>query len=197
MSDDRLRIYKGADKSFLIRLKSLKTDDPYALDGITSLQVIFINADRSKLVLTSDVRPSTRAFAEFDGTIFKSQENGSLGNNIHLFFNGVDTLAEVVDAWNSVNPANLGEHDRLDNSTVFPKTEIRLNGGYDAYTPVSIFGDYRLGKVNVVMSETETARLRSGANNSFSIIVDKGENVGGIRNIGTFEQKVDVKDSII
>ena len=197
MSEKRLRIFKGADKSFLVRIKSNKTEDPYSLDGVTHLQVVFMNADRTKLVLTNDVRPATTASVLLNNTTFVAQNAGAIGNSIFLEFDGIKTIAQVVDDWNTANPMNMVNHNASDDSLVFPHTQVRLNGGRDSYTPVMVYGEPKLGKINVTLSETETAKLRSGSDNSFSVIIDKGLDVGGSRIIGTFEQKVDIKDSLL
>lgn len=195
--DTRLKIYRGADKTFLIRLKSSKTYDPFPLDNTTHIQVVFINADRTKLVLTNGTIPAKKAQASKDNVLFTAQEAGNLGNSIIINSNGVDTYDDLVSAWNDENPTNLVAHNAPDGSAIPSIGEINLTGGHNAYKPVEVFDDPKLGKIQVTITEKETAKLRTGNNNSFTVILDNGDKEGGFRNMGSFEQKVDIKEAIV
>ena len=112
-----------------------------------------------------------------------------------MAFNGTDSLDTIVGAWNILNPTNGVEHNAIDGADIPEVGEVQLYGGYPSYTPISIWGNAEIGKVQVSIAEKETYLLRAGIGKSFTIVVDKGDNPSGIRNVGSFEQKVDIKES--
>ena len=188
---ERLKIYRGSDKNFLTRLKNTKTGDPYDLTNATLIQVTFEKSNRGKLILTSENVPATKAQATHGQVTFTAEIGGNTGNAIRLLFNGVDDVDAVVGAWNSANPTNRVSHNGV-GTEVLSTASINLTGGYNAYQPVQIWGDPKYGKILVSMLEKETLSLRAGTSQSFSITIDNGDNPGGFRNIGIFEQGVDV-----
>jgi hypothetical protein len=195
MSERRLRIFRGQDKNYIVRLTNSKTKDPISLAGATLIQVIFEKEDRTKLVLSSVTKPAVKAQGTLQSVVFTAIVAGASGNGIILAFNGVDTLDEVVLAWNTANPTNAVGHNAVDGSTVLITDEIQLVGGYQEYQPVKVFGNEEIGKLEVIMKNSETNLLRAGIGKSFTVVIDKGENPTGIRNVGNFEQKVDIKES--
>jgi len=197
MSDERLRIFRGQDKSFLIRVINTRTKDPYSLTGATLIQVIFEKEDRTKLVLSNVVKPAIKAQNEYQNVLFTALVAGAEGNGINLIFNGVDTLDTVVSAWNTANPSNGVEHNSTDGTLVLTSGSVQLINGYQSYTPVSVFGNPDIGKIQVTIAEKETYLLRTGIGKSFTTVIDKGDNPAGVRNVGTFEQKVDIKESYL
>lgn len=197
MSDGRLRIFRGQDKAFLIRVTNKESKDPYTLVGATLIQVIFEKEDRTKLVLSTINKPAVKALGYHNQVAFIALVAGVEGNGITLEFNGVSTYDEVVEAWNIANPTNGVEHHAEDGSDVPEAGTLTLEGGYPAYTPVSVWGAPEIGKIQVVIAEKETHQLRAGIGKSFTLIVDKGENPAGNRNVTMFEQKVDIKEANI
>lgn len=195
MSERRLRIFRGQDKTYIVRLTNSKTKDPISLVGATLIQIIFETENRGKLVLSSIVKPAVKAQGSLQGVTFTAVIAGSLGNGISLAFNGVDTLDEVVDAWNTANPTNIVGHNSIDGTTVLTTDEIQLIGGYQEYQPVKVFGSEEIGKLEVIMKNSETNLLRAGIGKSFTVVIDYGDNPTGNRNVGSFEQKVDIKES--
>ena len=141
MSEERLRIFRGQDKSFLIRLINKKTKDPYTLTGATLIQVIFEKEDRTKLKLSNVNVPAVKSQGEIQSVIFTALVAGSEGNGINLVFNGTDTIDQVVTAWNNANPTNGVEHNAQDGSEVLEAGAVELIGGYPSYTPDQIWGN--------------------------------------------------------
>jgi len=191
---ERLKITRGADRAPILRLRSNKTKDPLDLTGVTAIQIVFNTRERGKLTLTNSVVPATRAIASKNNIIFSAQALGSSGNTIILEFNGVDNITAVVDAWNSVNPSNPAQHNATTGTEVMPACIVKLTGGYDAYQPVSIYGDARLGKILVILLDKDTEQLKTGENQGFKVIIDYGAHPGGTRHVGIYENKLDVKD---
>jgi hypothetical protein len=189
--EKRIKIYRGADKTFLVRLINTKSGDPYDLSSFDYVQVVFLLKSRKKLILTTDTVPAVKAQADKDGVTFIAQNGGAQGNSITLNFNGVDDIDTVVNAWNTANPSNLVTHNGNGTDVLSAETVV-LSNGYDSYQPVQVWGDPKYGKVLVTLLESQTINLRAGTSQSFTVIIDNGINPGGFRNIGVFEQGVDV-----
>lgn len=195
MSERRLRIFRGQDKSFITRLTNSKNKDPISLAGTTLVQVIFEKEDRTKLVLNNVTKPAIKAQAIAQNITFTAITAGSLGNAISLVFNGVDTVDTIVGAWNMANPSNTVEHNAVEGTTVLTSETVLLFGGYQEYKPVEIHGNEEIGKLLVTLTNSETNLLRAGIGKSFTVVIDKGADPSGIRNVGSFEQKLDIKES--
>lgn len=192
---DRLVITKGADVSLMARLKSKNTKDYFDLTGVTLIQFIFTKRDNTKLILTNVTIPATKAKIKSSDITFTAVAAGISGNGIILAFNGTDTIAQVISAWNTANPSNTVTSDAEDTSKILSARTIQLTEGYNSYTPVAIQGDPVNGKVLISMTENQTLLLKDGSNQSFTVFVDKGINTGGIRSGGVFENKLDVINS--
>ena len=195
IKDNRLTIYRGADKQFFTRLHNAKTGDTLSLSSVTGVQVVFLKSDRTKLILSNDVKPAVKAQGSYEQVTFWAVDGGMQGNTIQLYFNGIDTIKEVISTWNALNSANTVSTHVQYEDRVLPEGTLKLNGGCDSYAPVEIWGEAHLGKLFVRLSERETAMLRVGSNHSFTVVIDYGEHTGGIRNIGEFENSVDVRDA--
>lgn len=187
-----LEILQGSDRSPTIRLKNGVTGDPFDLTNATSIQVIFNNRDRTKLTLDNVQVAETKASLTSAEVLYSAIIGGNSGNNIALVFDGIETIAAVITAWNTANPTNNVSSNAADDTVVPEATSFRLFGGYDAYFPVSTVGDPLLGKVKIIMLEKETNLLKRGPNQSFKIIIDEGSNPGGKRSIGVFDSKLNV-----
>lgn len=187
---ERLRVIQGADKQIVIRLK-ISSGDPFDLSDATGLQVIFESKDRGKITLTNNVIPATKALGKLSTVTFNAQTAGKNGNGIVLNFNGIDSVQTVVDAWNTANPLNQVGFTGL-GTVVLPSGSVRLTGGYDQYRPIEVFGSPLLGKMLITLLEKDTLMMRNGQNQSVKIVVDEGEDTGGRRIMGYFENKLDV-----
>jgi len=188
---DRLSITRGADRSFVIRLKNRRTGDPLDLTTVTNVQISLTNNDRTDLILNKITVPATRASGKKDNITITAVNSGMIGNAVYLNFNGTDTIDAIITAWNSANQNNNVSYSGL--GSVIPTVgTLQLSGGYGSYDPVSIHGNPVLGKVMVRMLEKETLNLKTGTNQSMKIVIDDGINPGGQRIITYYENKVDV-----
>lgn len=62
------------------------------------------------------------------GVQFDAKFNGTEGNSIALVFDGVETVDEVVSAWNNDNPNNMAVHDGVGTEVLGAQT-VNLAGG--------------------------------------------------------------------
>jgi len=186
----RLIIPRGADKSFIAVLRN-SAGDPISLANAVLIQVVFDNADRTKLTLSNVVKPETFASILYGGVRFTAITSGITGNAIVLAFDGVATITAVVLAWNTANPSNTISHNGV-GTVVLSLGSAQLTNGYSSYSPIAIYGNVILGKIRVVITETEASLLKAGLNQSARFIIDDGINTGGIRAIGFLAGLVDV-----
>lgn len=193
---DRLKIIQGTDKRVVLRLKP-KSGDPLDLTLATSIQFIFDAKDRTKITFANNVIPAQKAYAKYLSVTYTAVTASKNGNGILLVFNGTDSIEDVIDAWNAANGGNQVGSDAEDDQVVPAAGSVRLSGGYDTYSPVAILGSPLLGKIVLTILEKETNMLKSGPNQSFKVLVDFGENTGGDRAGGFFENKLDVINSSI
>ena len=191
-SEERLRISKGSDHFPILSAYSFKTKRYFDLTDVTNIQVILERRDRTKLVLDMNTIPAVKAKIITNSITFIAQNAGNQGNGIVLNFNGVDDIDAIVLAWNDSNPANTVEHNHSDGTIVIAENSYRLTGGYNSYNPIEIFGNPLEGRIKLYLYEKDTSSLRNGNGQTLKIIIDRGENPGGIRTTGYFEQKVDV-----
>jgi hypothetical protein len=189
---DRLVIASGTDRQPLVRLRNPKTGDPLDLTNATKIQFSFNKRDRSKLVVDDTQVPAQKAQGSIDTVTFLADNVGALGNDIILQFNGVDDIDTVVGDWNAANPTNTVSHNGV-GTDVISTQSLRLTDGYDAYLPVEINGDPKLGKVILRLLERDTVLLKRGPQQSFSVTIDFGTFPGGER-IKGFYDRLDVLD---
>lgn len=99
---------------------------------------LWYNQTNNSFWVCEDASFTPPVFADFTGQVagmttdvtIQAQVAGTIGNSITLSFNGVDTIFEVIDAWNIANPANTailtdGDGDQVPNNA----TSISLSGG--------------------------------------------------------------------
>lgn len=187
----RLVISKGSDQFPIVDLLSRKTGRYFDLTNVTNIEFHFTKKDRSTLILDMSNIPATKALKVVDGITFIASSAGANGNSIQLTFNGVDTVDEIIQAWNDVNPANTVSHNGQGDEILESQT-FNLDGGYNPYQAVSVFGNPIEGRVQLNILEKYTNLLRVGNSQSFKVVIDVGLHPGGVRAIGRFEQKLDV-----
>lgn len=178
--ENRLTIISGTDKAPLVRLRNSKTGDPIDLTNATLIQAKFKKRNRADLILSDTQKPAVKAQATYETVVFTAGAAGAAGNGISLSFNGVDDIDTVVQAWNTANPGNTVEHNGT-GTDVLASGSVDLTGGYDAYFPVEVSGDPKLGKIVLRLLEADTESLKRGPNQTFTVTIDIGENPGGDR----------------
>lgn len=185
----RLVIYKGEDKTALVKLK-LNNGDPLDLTGVTNLEAILKKANRTNLILSLEQVPASRAGGTYDNVIFSADTLGLVGNSIILNFDGVHDIDTIVSDWNTANPTNTVSHNGT-GSSVLAAGSIQLSGGTAAYFPVDVL-DEKLGILTLTMQNNETNSLRLGQDQSVSFNIDYGEHPAGTRKIAKLSKRMDV-----
>jgi hypothetical protein len=180
LSNTRIKVVRGSDESFVLKLRTRSDRDPMDLTAATKISVIFIKSNRSELILTNEEISATKATLTIGGVIFLASEPGTLGNSIQLNFDGVKTVQELVDAWNLANVGNEVEFTGTANQIITGGI-YTLKGGMPAYTPVEIIGNPILGKFRVKLIDYHTSQLRLGINQSITVYVDYGVHPTGER----------------
>lgn len=191
IQNSRLIITRGSDKSFTLRLRDKHSGDPIDLTPFTNIEVVLKNADRSELILLKEVLVATKAYGIKNDITVTAITAGIAGNDIELEFDGIDTIDDVVSAWNTANPSNQAEYTGLD-IVVPSEGTLRLQYGYASYSPIAVSGNVLLGKLLIKMLEKDTLLLKTGQNQSIKIILDEGQNTGGNRSVIMIESCLDV-----
>ena len=192
---DRLKIIRGEDQSFVLKIRTKDGDDPLDLTTADNVTIEFIKSNRGILSLDLSPMPAVKAKITINTVTIIADTAGVNGNSVILNFNGSDTLDEVVDDWNSNNPLNTIYHDGL-GTEIIEDGVWRLEGGYNSYTPVEIFGNPVLGRVKINLTEIQTKVLRLGLNQSFTVSIDYGAYPSGNRIVSQFKNELDVVNSL-
>jgi hypothetical protein len=186
---ERLKIVRGEDKYPIIKLRGKQSKDPVDLTNSTNITFVFKKSNRQDLILDTNTIPAVKACLELEGIKIIADTAGDAGNVIILNFNGVDDLDTIVSEWNSDNPTNTVSHNG-DGDEIFDGQQ-RLSGGFQAYAPVEVLNAV-LGRIRLTLVDAHTNVLRLGLNQSFKILVDFGPHPTGTRNVGVYENKLDV-----
>lgn len=191
---DRLVIIQGTDRSPLVRLRNPKTGDPLDLTNATKIQVVFDKRDRTKLTLDNVLIPAVKAqFQDSVNSITIVADNaGAAGNDIIINFDGVADIDTIIGDYNTANPSASVSHNGT-GTEILVAQQVRLENGYDAYFPIEVWGDPKLGKITVNLLESDTNSLKRGPSQDFTVIIDYGTNPGGSRVKGIYT-KLDVID---
>jgi len=70
--------------------------------------------------------------ATHEGVTYEAVDVGGIGDSIVLDFDGIKTIAQIVDDWNTANPYLRVVHDAGDDSLVSSIASVRLSGGNEA-----------------------------------------------------------------
>lgn len=186
-----INIVKGEDRVLVMRVVDEKTQEPFDLTGYTKITAQFKKSNNTLLELTSNPVGGVAASIQYEGVTFTADNVGNDGNSITLVFNGSDDVATVVAAWNGANLTNQVSHDGI-GSEVLTADTISLTGGVDAVIAVSVLGNSLLGKVQTLLSDTDTNSMRLGKNQTVRLIIDKGEHPNGDRRIALFRDAINV-----
>lgn len=181
----RLILKRGQDNKFVVRFTDVKTGNYFDWTNITEIQLDFPNKDRGVISLMNVVIPAVKAQVTYKEKIFIAVNAGSIGNGISLNFNGVDTISTIVGAWNTANPTNTVSHNAI-GTEILASGVAKLNGGYNSYTPITVYGDPKMGKLQVVMPDNLADELKLGTSQTIKAIADEGLHVGGERTVAYF-----------
>lgn len=190
--NDRLVIKKGSDTSPVFKLRGKYSNDPMDLTAVFNITIELSKANRSKMILDMTELPATKAYHEEGSLKIVADLAGASGNSIVLPFDGVTDIDTIVLNWNTANPATTVSHNGVGDEIL--DGNIRLWGGLDAYTPVSIDGNPILGRVKLRLLDTDTLVLKRGDNQSVKITIDFGAPPSGDREIAIFDDRLDVVD---
>lgn len=169
-----ISMQRGEDRILVIRIVFEDTNEPYDLTGWTKVAAHFKSADGSTIIKDSVLVGGEFASAYYEGVTFTADDPGSAGNAIVLAFDGVKTLEDVVDEWNTGNPSLRVTHDSVNETDVLPSSSVTLSGGVNQTRSVSVLSEV-LGKLQVTLSSEDTGAFKVGKNLSFKIVVEKGE----------------------
>lgn len=186
-------IYTGTDKTITVRLFD-KDQNPIDLTSVTKITVTFPGRGIDVPQLDSDLIPAIAATASSsdDSISFTATTAGILGNSISLVFDGVSTVQDVVDAWNTANPTNTVSHDGLGTEVLTSQT-VSLTGGVDSYYTIEKLTPENLGRFKMTLDNEFTNRLRLGINLSILVTIDIGDD----RDTTKIYNAIDVKDGTL
>lgn len=191
LSNTRLKIVRGEDESFVLKLRTKTDRDPLDLTDATKITVIMNKSNRSQLTLTNEPVSASKATTSVDGVTFIAADAGANGNSIALDLDGVRTVQQIVDQWNTANPSNQVEFTGTA-SKVLSGGSYSLSGGLPAYTPIEVIGNPVLGKFKLTLIDLHTNQLRLGLNQSLTVIVDFGVHPTGNRVVSQLSNFMDV-----
>jgi hypothetical protein len=194
-SNTRLKVVRGEDESFVLKLRTKTDKDPMDLTDATKITVVILKSNRSELILTNEEVAATKAKAKISGVDFIAANAGTSGNDIQLDFDGIRTTQQIVDDWNTANATNAVEHTGV-SSQVLVGGIYRLSGGLPAYTPIEIQGNPVLGKIKVKLIDYHTSQLRLGLNQNLTVIIDFGVHPVGDRVVAQLKNFLDVVEVI-
>lgn len=114
LSDGAVHVIDEDEGRFTVDLTQLETP------------LILVGERQSFTVL---IDKGLRSTATHGGGTFSADLPGTLGNNIVLNFDGIKTVQQVVNAWNTANPTNLVEFSMVLGTDVLPAGSVTLAGG--------------------------------------------------------------------
>lgn len=191
MSHLQSTIIRGEDRPLILRMIFRESQEPFDLVNWTKVTVQFRKADRSLLEKDSDLVGGAVATAVHQTVNYSAITVGVNGNNILLEFDGSKDIATVIGLWNAANPTNTVGSDAADELVIPSVTSLQLAGGLDQIRSVEVINE-TLGKISVALSDADTNSLKTGPDQSFKVIVDKGEHPSGERRIVLFDSALNV-----
>lgn len=103
--------------------------DPAGADDTHNVGAYVRSSDGT--LITHHTKGNAFASVVYGGITFTANFAGTAGNSIALVFDGIDTVATVVGAWNAANPSNTVAYTGL--GTVVPAAgTAQLAGGTDS-----------------------------------------------------------------
>jgi hypothetical protein len=108
-------------------------DDSFGVDYEKGLVSLYYTKPRYvKITYTSGFDSPVASTGSTTGAVvdsFKAVTKGSDGNSISLVFDGVDTVADVISAWNTANTSNTVELVTGSDTDVPESQTLTLSGG--------------------------------------------------------------------
>lgn len=191
---EQMTVIRGEDRTLILRMIFRESKEPYDLINWSKIQVEFKKANRTTLVKDSELKGGETASAIYENVTYTADTIGSAGNAIILDFDGIKDIDTVIGDWNTANPTNIVLSDAGDGSVVPPASQVQLGGGRDPYRDVEVINE-TLGKVSVFLGDVDTTSLKTGPNQSFKVMIDKGDHPNGDRRIVLFDSKLNVIDA--
>ena len=189
---EKATIVRGEDRVLTLRIVDQKTQEPFDLTGVTKIQCELKKGNNTTLTKSTVAQGGSAAQADYDGVTYTATTVSDEGNSISLVFNGVQTIEAVISAWNTAHPDNQVSSNSTDPATEVPTAgSVSLSGGEDPHYGVVVLTPEVLGKVQVVLLDTDTSIMKLGKDQSTRLIVDKGSE----RRIALFRNAVDVINS--
>lgn len=170
-----VKIKRGSDKKFVVKLRHPNAD-PFDLTNADQVTLKLPKKDGTKLTIDTTPVPAVKAKALLQGVTFEAVTAGKVGNQIQLVFNGTDTIATVISAWNTANPSNQVSSNALTpSSTVLTAATVKLANGSDQYQKVLPMSPLVLGKILISLPNIDTAALRLANEQSIEVLVQVGD----------------------
>jgi len=184
-------IVRGEDRPLILRMVFKESREPFDLVNWSKVTIQFRKADRSILEKDSDLVGGVFATMLYEAVNYTAATVGSGGNGILLPFDGIKNIATVVSEWNTANPTNQVVHDASDDLVVPSTANVQLIGGVDPTRNVEVINE-AVGKISVHLTDADTQSLKTGPNQSFKVIVDKGDHPNGERRVVIFDSALNV-----
>lgn len=184
-------IVRGEDRPLILRMEFLQSREPFDLVNWTKITVQFRKADRTLLEKNSDLVGGVFATVAFQAVNYTADIIGSIGNTILLTFDGIKSIATVILDWNTANPLNTVSSDAPNDAVIPTAGGAQLIGGVEPTRGVDVINE-TLSKISVNLSDADTESLKTGPNQSFKVIVDKGAHPNGERRIVLFDSALNV-----
>ena len=191
MSSKQVKIKRGEDSPLTARMAFEENGEPFDLVGWTKITVQFRKSDRTILEMNSDLIGGSFATLLYESVNYTANTIGANGNLISIVFTGSNTIEDAIDTWNTANPTNLVSSDAPDDQVAPTAQTVELIGGDDPTTKVEVLNT-TLGKILITLSDADTASMKTGPNQSFRVIVDKGAPPNGNRKIILFDSSLNV-----
>lgn len=190
----KLTIIQGEDR--IIPLEIIKKDNstvrrPFDITGWTKLTIEFKKSNNETLSINNLPAHGRKSSGVYGGVTYTATNVGVLGDSIVLVFNGIQTIAQVVAAWNLINPANPVGHSSTSPTSVPLAGSVTLSGGLDNYSKVTV-SDPVAGKISVNLDNVDTNSLKIGPTQSIKIIIDFGAHDLGNRRIAVARNVLNV-----
>lgn len=166
-----VRIKRGADKTFLIKLRK-KNGDPVDLTDAQQVTVDLPKRDGSIMKINLDQIPAAKSKASYGGVVFTAQNAGVAGNAITLIFDGVKTITQVLSDWNTLNPSNQAVSNAQNPLQVLNAAQVKLTGGFDAFFNLLKLTPVVLGVLKVKLAGFNTRDLKIANQQAISVWID-------------------------
>ena len=182
--ENKVVIEKGEDKTIKLLLWNKSQRVNFDLTAYDYFEFHFRKDDNTTLIKNSVEVAAIAATATVLDVDLVADTAGAAGN-VDLVFDGVETIDDVLLAWNAANPLNTISIDTGDGTQVPSASTVSLLGGFDAITHVVKESDEK-GILKCILSNDDTNSLMKGKDMPFRVILDSGTHPTGNRISKTF-----------